>query len=35
MRMGIKRLLMFGYCHGWIAAETVTAAFQLLRLRGA
>lgn len=29
-----KRVLLGGYCHGWIPAFVVTAGFRLLRLRG-
>lgn len=35
MRTVAKRLVMFGYCHGWIAAGAVEVAFRVMRLQGA
>lgn len=33
--MGIKRLVMFAYCHGWVQADVVSVVFRLFRLQGA
>jgi hypothetical protein len=33
MRGLIKRLLISGYCRGWIPARSVTSAFHLLKLK--
>ena len=35
MRTGLKRLLVRGYCHGWIRAEVVAVGFWLFQLKGA
>jgi hypothetical protein len=35
MRSGMKRLLVRGYCHGWLSAATVTWVFKRFRLQGA
>lgn len=35
MRSAVKRLVMWGYCHGWVAAGVVEAMFRLFGLKGA
>ena len=35
MRTAVKRLVMLGYCHGWLAAGVVEAAFRVFGLKGA
>lgn len=34
MRMGLKWLVMLGYCHGVIEADVVAVVFRLFRLQG-
>lgn len=35
MRMGLKWLVMLGYCHGWVQADVVSVVFRLFGLKGA
>lgn len=35
MRMAMKGLVMFAYCHGWVQPDVVTVLFRLFDLKGA
>jgi len=35
MRTTLKRLLVWAYCRGWVAARVVAVSFRMFDLRGA